>query len=366
MVISGETNNRELQLRLLSAEARVPSHIMRTGQMSEEDWTRLARTMAAIVDAPISIGTPKDFRIEQLADDATRLTKESGLKLLLIDSLQWITDSGPSTSASAEFTLRRLKALAETLKIAVIITAQAERLQEPEAVLMANPIGGLMHSDAIERVADVVIVLHRPDQDDREHPRAGEADLIVAKSRNGPTATVTVASQFHYCRFFDITRGEYPLFQVEASLKVSDHDRNLFHRLLEQIPPDGEVLNWLKNSFVLKYFPVRHLDSVAQVGKIMNLEVIGFDDKEANDRYNDLQHAISNFHDKVLYYTFTDESCTRLEVPAEWRDRKDRQQYNTAMATIAEVRDTFIAAYDSFLNACHEKGIDRGTPSSEH
>ena len=65
MVISGEMNSRELQSRLLSAEARVPSHTMRTGQMNDEDWGRLARTMAAVADAPIHIGTPPDFLMEQ-------------------------------------------------------------------------------------------------------------------------------------------------------------------------------------------------------------------------------------------------------------------------------------------------------------
>jgi archaellum biogenesis ATPase FlaH len=294
MVISGEISNRDLQLRLLSAQALVPSHTMITGLMSEEDWTRLVQAMPAILDAPISIGTPQDFRMEQLIDDATSLAQKSRLKLLLIDSLEWATNS---ESVSVEFTLQRLKNLAETLKIPVVISAQAERLQEQERVPRVSPIRSLIHGGAIERVADVIIMLHRPDQDDPEHPRAGEADLIVAKSRNGPTATVTVASQFHYCRFVDMMPGVYPLFPVEASVEVqaSAHDRDLFRRLLEQIPPDGEVVDWLKNNFVLKYFPVRYLDAVAQMAKMMSLEVVGFDDKEVNDRHNDLCQAIDNF-----------------------------------------------------------------------
>jgi replicative DNA helicase len=64
MLISGEMNSRELQSRLLSAEARVPLHRMRTGQMGEEDWSRLARVMAVMASAPIRIGTPTEFRIE--------------------------------------------------------------------------------------------------------------------------------------------------------------------------------------------------------------------------------------------------------------------------------------------------------------
>ena len=130
MVISGEMNSRELQSRLLSAESRVPLQAMRTGQMNDQDWFRLAQIMAFVADCPIHIGTPSDFRIEQFSDDVARLVRESGLKLLLIDSLQWIPDREASARESAEFTLRRLKTLAETLKIPIIITAHAERRHE--------------------------------------------------------------------------------------------------------------------------------------------------------------------------------------------------------------------------------------------
>ena len=243
MMTSGETNSTELQLRLLSAEARVPPQSMRTGQMNDEDWGRLAPTMAVLADAPIHIGTPPDFRMEQLSADAIRLARNSGLKLLLIDSLQWITDREPSAQVTAEFILRRLKTLAGALKIPIIISAQAERPQE--RLRAASPIAQLTHNDAIERVADVVIILDRPDQDDLLHPRLGEADLIVAKNRNGPTATVTVAYQYHYCRFIDMVWHPQQVLaklpaerQAPIEMQASAHDRELYQRLLKQIPPD--------------------------------------------------------------------------------------------------------------------------------
>ena len=378
LFISGEMNNRELQSRMLSAEARVPSHTMRTGQMNDDDWRRLAVTMRALADAPIQIGTPPDFRIEQLSAEATRLVRRSGLKLLLIDSLQWIIGYEVPDRMPTESILWRLKTLAETLKISIIVSANAEMRQE--GVLTASPIAQLTHSNAIERVADVVIIVDRPDQDDREHPRAGEADLIVAKNRNGPTATVTVAFQGHYCRFVNMVDGEYvssyPIFPARPrklgtlaitspdAQQPSIHDQQLYKKFLGQIPPDGEVIDWLKNNFVLKYFPVRYLDTAAQVVRLMSLEVVGFDDKETNDQYNDLLSVIYNFHEKILYYTLTDQSGTRLEVPAEWRDREDRTQYNTAMDTIKEVHRAFVETYDNFLQMCHKKGIDRDRPTT--
>ena len=364
MVISGEMNSTELQLRLLSAEAGVPLQRMRVGQMNDEDWGRLAPTMAVLADAPIHIGTPTDFRIEQLRADATRLARNSVLKLLLIDSLQWITDREPSAEVSAEFTLRRLKTLAEVLKIPIIVTAHAARLQEGRRV--TSPIAQLTHNDAIERVADVVIILDRPDQDDRLSPRIGEADLIVAKNRNGPEATITVAYQYHYCRFLNMVSSEDLMIRAEPPVDAQEpmevqataHDRDFYRRLLKQMPPDGEVIDWLKNNFMLKAQPLRRFEIVEQVAKTMSLEVIGFDDKEANDRYNDLRSAIDNFCEKIPYYTQVDPGNNWLELPAAWRDREDRQQYDTARNAIADARDAFVEAYDSFLQTCHKKAID--------
>lgn len=360
LFISGETNNREIQSRLLSAHARVPSHVMRTGQMSDDDWTRLATIMSALADTPMQIATPAEFQIEQVIAEATILVQKSGLKLLLIDSLQWITDRDASPLVSAESTLWRLKTLAETLKIPVIISAYAQRRKE--GFLTGNPIAQLTHGDAIERVADVVILLDRPDQDELEHPRVGETDLRVVKNRNGPTATVTVGHQFHYCRFVDLGFGKYQIFPAQKAAepkRTPARDRDLYHRLLEQLPSDGQVIDWLKNNFVLKHLPVDLFETVTQVERAMSLEVIGFDDSKANDAYNDLKQAIEKFCGQINWHTWPDEENHWLQVPNEWRDREDRTQYDAAMTAIADARNAFISAYDRFVKTCHQKGFDR-------
>jgi replicative DNA helicase len=141
--------------------------------------------------------------MDQLVVDVNRLVREAGLRLLLIDSLQWMTEGENETSPRIEeSTLRRLKRLAETAKIAIIITANAGGRNWA-------PMSSFTHGAAIEQVSDVAILLDRVDQDGLESPRAGEADLIVAKNRNGPTATVTVACQLHYCRFVDMAPNGY-------------------------------------------------------------------------------------------------------------------------------------------------------------
>jgi archaellum biogenesis ATPase FlaH len=371
MLISGEMNSKELEYRLLSAEALVPLHSIRTGQMDEQDWGRLAQTMTALAEAPIHLGSPAEFLIEQLSADATRLARESELKLLLIDSLQWITDGETSDRVSVELTLRRLKTLAETLKIPIIVTAHAER--RDERLSAVHPIAQLTHYDAIERVADVVIILRRPDQDDRESPRAGEADLMVAKNRNGPTATATVAYQYHYCRFIDMAWRPEQMIRAEPSveawapieIQATAHDRELFQRLLEQIPSDGQVIDWLRNNFMLKAQPLRHFETVTQVAKMLSLQVIGFDDKEADDRYNELRAAIDSFCDKIPYYTRADPGNHWLEIPNTWRDREDREQYNIALSEIGGARNAFVEAYDKFVQTCHKKAIDRNASSED-
>jgi replicative DNA helicase len=139
MLVTGEMNSRELQSRLLSAEARIPSHVMRTGQMSDDEWGRLAHTIKLIADCPIHIATHPDLGMAQLITDVNRLVKGSGLKALPIDGLQWITESDASARISAEFTLRRLKILAETTKIPIIITAHAERYSDRYPIRICRP-----------------------------------------------------------------------------------------------------------------------------------------------------------------------------------------------------------------------------------
>ena len=131
----------------------------------------------------------------------------------------------------------------------------------------------------------------------------------------------------------------------------------MFHRLLKQIPPDGQVIDWLKNNFMLKALPVRHFETIEQIAKALSLEVIGFDDKDANDRYIDFRGAVDDFCSKIPYHTWGDPGGNWLEVPTEWADR-ERDKYNTAISVIAEARNAFVEAYDGFLLACHQKAID--------
>jgi len=208
VVFSLEMGRNEITMRLLSAEARVPMHVMRTGQMSDDDWGRLAKRMSEVADAPLFIDDSPNMSLMEIRAKCRRLKQRHDLKLVIIDYLQLMSSPKRVESRQQEVSelSRSLKLLAKELEVPVVALSQLNR--GPEQRQDKKPmLSDLRESGSIEQDSDVVILLHREDAYERESPRAGEADLIVAKHRNGPTATVTVAFQGHYSRFVDMAPG---------------------------------------------------------------------------------------------------------------------------------------------------------------
>jgi replicative DNA helicase len=207
VLFSLEMSRNEITMRLLSAEARVPLHAMRTGQLGEDDWTRLARRMSEVVDAPLFIDDSPNMSMMEIRSKARRLKQRNDLRLVIVDYLQLMSSPRRVENRQQEVSelSRSLKLLAKELNVPVVALAQLNR--GPELRTDKRPLlADLRESGSIEQDSDVVILLHREDAYERESPRAGEADLIVAKHRNGPTAVVTVAFQGHYSRFTDMAR----------------------------------------------------------------------------------------------------------------------------------------------------------------
>jgi replicative DNA helicase len=208
VLFSLEMTAAEISMRLLSAEARVPVHLMRTGQMTDDNRARLTERMAEIAGVPFSVSESAALSINALSDEAARLAAGQGVGLVAVDHLQLITTDRRFESREREVAeiAQQLKALALGLEVPVVVAAQLNR--GPEQRADKRPLlTDLRDSEAIVQVADLVVLVHREDVFERESLRAGEADLIVAKHRNGPTATVTVAFQGHYSRFADIASG---------------------------------------------------------------------------------------------------------------------------------------------------------------
>jgi replicative DNA helicase len=200
-----EMSRNEITMRLLSAEARVALHAMRSGTMNDDDWTRLARRMSEVSEAPLFIDDSPNMSMMEIRAKCRRLKQQHDLRLVVIDYLQLMSSGKRVESRQVEVSefSRSLKLLAKELGVPVVALSQLNR--GPEQRTDKKPmVSDLRESGSIEQDADVVILLHREDAYEKESPRAGEADLIVAKHRNGPTATITVAFQGHYSRFVDM------------------------------------------------------------------------------------------------------------------------------------------------------------------
>ena len=204
-IFSLEMSKIEITMRLLSAEARVPLHHMRSGTMTDDDWGRLARRMGQIAEAPMYIDDSPTLTMMEIRAKARRLRQRHDLKLVIIDYLQLMSATRRVENRQQEVSelSRSLKLLAKELEIPVIAMSQLNRGAEARTDKKPQ-LSDLRESGAIEQDADMVVLLHREDAYEKESPRAGEADFIVAKHRNGPTATITVAFQGHYSRFVDM------------------------------------------------------------------------------------------------------------------------------------------------------------------
>jgi replicative DNA helicase len=200
----------ELRNRAFSAEGRIALHHMRNkGGMTDDDWTRLAKVTPMVTEAPLFIDAGSDQTVMSIKAKCRRLKQRNDLRLVVIDYLQLMT-SGlrrvENRQTEVSGMSRSLKLLAKELDVPVVVLSQLNR--GPEQRSDKKPmLSDLRESGAIEQDADIVILLHREDAYDKESPRAGEADLIVAKHRNGPQATITVAFQGHYSRFVDMAQG---------------------------------------------------------------------------------------------------------------------------------------------------------------
>jgi replicative DNA helicase len=205
VVFSLEMSRNEITMRLLSAEGRVPLQNMRKGTMRDEDWQKLASTMGKVSQAPLFIDDSPNMSLMEIRAKCRRLKQRHDLKLVVIDYLQLMSSGKRVESRQQEVSefSRALKLLAKELEVPVIAISQLNRGAEQRTDKRPQ-MSDLRESGAIEQDADVIILLHREDAYEKESPRAGEADIIVAKHRNGPTDNIVVAFQGHYARFVDM------------------------------------------------------------------------------------------------------------------------------------------------------------------
>jgi replicative DNA helicase len=208
-VFSLEMSRTEIGMRLLCAEARVPWDRIRSKRVGPEDWTRVVQAGETLHDAPLHIVDAGNVNIVDIRAKARRMkTGRQGLSMIIVDYLQLMTAPGARRPDNRQQEVaeisRSLKLLAKELSIPVVALSQLNR--NPEARADKRPqLSDLRESGAIEQDSDVVMFIHR-DDGDQEHKR--EAELIIAKHRNGPTGKVLLNFEPALTRFRDASRQQ--------------------------------------------------------------------------------------------------------------------------------------------------------------
>lgn len=205
-----EMAKSELLTRIFAAEARLRLSDIAHGTLREDDKEHLREVAARVRNAPLHIDDTPAMSVTDIRSRAVRISRQNPghLGLVVVDYLQLLSPSRKTDNRQQEIAdaTRALKLLAKELKVPVIAVAQLNRNVEQRAD--KRPVlADLRESGAIEQDSDIVVLIHREDYYDKEHVRAGEADLIVAKHRGGPTDTVTLAALLHQARFGDMAVG---------------------------------------------------------------------------------------------------------------------------------------------------------------
>jgi len=214
-IFSLEMGADQLVMRMLCAEGNIDAQTLRTGSLEEEDWRKLTMAMGSLSNAGIYIDDTPGIRINEIRSKCRRLAQEHGLGMIMIDYLQLIQGSGrPGENRQQEVSeiSRSLKGLARELKVPVIALSQLSRgveQRQDKRPMMSD----LRESGSIEQDADIVAFLYRDDYYDKESENKDQIEIILAKQRNGPTGTVTLAFVKQYNKFLDIEHhAEAPAF----------------------------------------------------------------------------------------------------------------------------------------------------------
>jgi len=201
-MFSLEMANHQLAMRLLCAEGRVDSHLVRTGKLPKAQWKNLSIAVGSLAEAPIYLDDTPGMSVLEVRAKARRLKAEKDVGLIIVDYLQLMTGPKGSESRQQEISQisRSLKNLAKEIDLPVIGLSQLSRAVESRTDRRPQ-LSDLRESGAIEQDADVVIFLYRPWVYSQEEEDRGKAEIIVSKQRNGPTGIVEATFIDRFARF---------------------------------------------------------------------------------------------------------------------------------------------------------------------
>ncbi|MGG5832112.1 replicative DNA helicase, partial [Bacillus pumilus] len=207
-IFSLEMGAEQLVMRMLCAEGNINAQNLRTGNLTEEDWGKLTMAMGSLSNSGIFIDDTPGIRVSEIRSKCRRLKQENGLGMILIDYLQLIQGSGRSSDNRQQEVSeisRALKSLARELEVPVIALSQLSRgveQRQDKRPMMSD----IRESGSIEQDADIVAFLYRDDYYDKESENKNIIEIIIAKQRNGPVGTVSLAFVKEYNKFVNLER----------------------------------------------------------------------------------------------------------------------------------------------------------------
>ena len=210
-IFSLEMGADQLVMRMLCAEGNIDAQIMRTGALQAEDWRKLTMAMGSLSNAGIFIDDSSGIKVNEIRSKCRRLQQEHGLGMVIIDYMQLISGSGKAgenRQQEVSEISRSLKGLARELEIPVIALSQLSRgveQRQDKRPMMSD----LRESGSIEQDADIVSFLYREDYYDKETENENMIEIIIAKQRNGPTGTVTLAFAKEYNKFVNVDWSQH-------------------------------------------------------------------------------------------------------------------------------------------------------------
>lgn len=203
-VFSMEMGGTQLVMRVLGSVGRLDQHVLRTGQLEDEHWSKLNGAVVRLSDAPLYIDETPGLTALELRARARRLARQQkeGLGLIVIDYLQLMSGSGRGDNRASELgeISRALKGLAKELSVPIIALSQLSRSVE-QRTDKRPMMSDLRESGAIEQDADIIIFMYRDEYYNPDSPQKGLAEAIIGKHRNGPTGKVYLTFLGQYTRF---------------------------------------------------------------------------------------------------------------------------------------------------------------------
>lgn len=210
-IFSLEMGAEQLVMRMLCAEGNIDAQALRTGALTAEDWSKLTIAMGTLSNSGIYIDDTPGLRVSEIRAKCRRLAQEKGLGMIVIDYLQLIQGSakrGENRQQEVSEISRSLKALARELKVPVIALSQLSRgveQRQDKRPMMSD----IRESGSIEQDADIVAFLYRDDYYDKESENKNMIEIIIAKQRNGPTGTVTLAFKKEFNKFLNVDWSQH-------------------------------------------------------------------------------------------------------------------------------------------------------------